>query len=89
MAPGPAYGGTAELAGADHPLQLVRALALISLPVAGPSPVVNLAVPPCEPVHTGTSVGTDTSPTIAALLLADWLLAELPSVARPAEGESD
>ena len=85
MAPGLPNGGTAELPGADDALQLVRAVAIARLPVAGPRPVVNLTVPPREPVHTGASVGSDTSPSIAALLLTYWLLTELPCVARPAD----
>ena len=85
MAPGPAYGGAAELAGADHALELVRALAVLRPPVTRPRPVVNLTVAPSEAVDTGTAVRSDTSPTVTALLLTDWLLAELPGVARPAD----
>ena len=84
MTPGPADCGTAELAGTDHALKLLRTLTVLRLPVAGPSPVVDLTVPPSEPVHTGTSVGPDTSPAIAAFLPADWLLTELSGVPRPA-----
>ena len=85
VAPGPAYGGAAELTGADDALQLVRALTRLRPPVAGTRPVVDLTVAPSEAVHTGAPVGSDTPPAVAALLLTDWLLAELPGVARPAD----
>ena len=84
VAPGLAYGGAAELTGADHALELIRALAVPRPPVAGPRPVVDLTVAPSEAVHTGAPVGSDTSPPVTALLLTDGLLAELPGVARPA-----
>ena len=80
VAPGPAYGGAAELTGADHAVELVRALAVTRSPVAGPRPVVNLTVATCEPVHTGTAVRSDTSPSVTAFLLTHRLLAELPGI---------
>ena len=59
-------------------------MAILHYPVAGPGPVVNLTMPASEPIHAGTSVGPDTSPAIAAFLPTDWLLTELPGIARPA-----
>ena len=80
MAPGPANGCAAELTGADHAVELIRALAVLCPPVTRPRPVVNLTVATCEAVHTGAPVRSDTSSTVTAFLLTDWLLAELPGV---------
>ena len=85
MTPGPPNGGAAELTGADHAVELVGTLAVLRPPVTRPRPVVNLTVAPSEAVDTGTAVRSDTSPPVAALLLTDGLLAELPGVARPAD----